>query len=56
MSVSARGICMSNVVVIGGGVAGIQAAMDLANHGVHVYIVEREPSIGGHMAKKWSQA
>ena len=50
MSVSARGICMSNVVVIGGGVAGIQAAMDLANHGVHVYIVEREPSIGGHMA------
>ncbi len=41
---------MSSVVVIGGGVAGIQAAMDLANHGVHVYIVEREPSIGGHMA------
>ncbi len=41
---------MSNVVVIGGGVAGIQAAMDLANHNVHVYIVEREPSIGGHMA------
>ena len=50
MSASGRGISMSNVVVVGGGVAGIQAAMDLANHGVHVYIVEREPSIGGHMA------
>ncbi|MDO5846062.1 MAG: CoB--CoM heterodisulfide reductase iron-sulfur subunit A family protein [Methanocorpusculum sp.] len=41
---------MNNIVVIGGGVAGIQAAMDLANRGVHVYLVEREPSIGGHMA------
>jgi len=37
-------------VVIGGGVAGIQAAMDLANKGIKVTIVEREPSIGGHMA------
>ncbi|HJJ35828.1 MAG TPA: CoB--CoM heterodisulfide reductase iron-sulfur subunit A family protein [Methanocorpusculum sp.] len=41
---------MKECVVIGGGVAGIQAAMDLANNGVHVTIVEREPSIGGHMA------
>ena len=47
---SVRGISMSNAVIIGGGVAGIQAAMDLANHGVHAYIIEREPSIGGHMA------
>lgn len=39
-----------SVVVIGGGVAGIQAAMDLANNGVEVTVVEREPSIGGHMA------
>ena len=42
---------MSNVVVIGAGVAGIQAALDIAGHGVHVHLVEREPSIGGHMAQ-----
>ena len=42
---------MSEVVVIGGGVAGIQAALDLANHGVTVHLVEREPTIGGHMAQ-----
>ncbi|UCH89344.1 MAG: hydrogenase iron-sulfur subunit [Thermoplasmata archaeon] len=38
-------------LVIGGGVAGIQAALDLANAGYHVYMVEREPSIGGRMAQ-----
>ena len=42
---------MSNVVVIGAGVAGIQAALDMAGHGIHVHLVEREPSIGGHMAQ-----
>ncbi|MFA5331377.1 MAG: CoB--CoM heterodisulfide reductase iron-sulfur subunit A family protein [Methanoregula sp.] len=42
---------MSEVVVIGGGVSGIQAALDLANHGVIVHIVEKEPTIGGHMAQ-----
>jgi len=42
---------MTNVVIIGAGVAGIQAALDLAGHGVHVDLVEREPSIGGHMAQ-----
>ncbi len=41
---------MPDVVVIGGGVSGIQAALDLANHGIDVYLVEKEPSIGGHMA------
>ena len=41
---------MDNCIVIGGGVAGIQAAMDLANKNIHVTIIEREPSIGGHMA------
>lgn len=40
----------SDVVVIGAGVAGIQAAMDIANHNIHVWLIEREPSIGGHMA------
>ena len=42
---------MSSVVVIGAGVAGIQAALDIANHHIHVDLVEREPTIGGHMAQ-----
>lgn len=39
------------VLVIGGGVAGIQAALDCADGGIPVVMVEREPSIGGKMAK-----
>ena len=42
---------MSDVVVIGAGIAGIQAALDIAGHGIHVHLIEREPSIGGHMAQ-----
>ena len=38
------------VLVVGGGIAGIQAALTLANAGKEVVLVEREPSIGGHMA------
>lgn len=38
-------------LVIGGGVAGIQAALDLANTGHQVYLVEKQPSIGGIMAQ-----
>jgi heterodisulfide reductase subunit A len=38
-------------LVVGGGVAGIQTALDLAGKGIKVYLVERQPSIGGHMAK-----
>ena len=38
-------------LVIGGGVAGIQAALDLADAGYRVYLVEKEPSIGGLMAR-----
>ena len=38
-------------LVIGGGVAGIQAALDLANAGHRVYLVEKQPSIGGIMAQ-----
>lgn len=37
-------------LVIGGGVAGVRAALDLAEMGFKVYLVERSPSIGGHMA------
>ena len=39
------------VLVIGGGIAGVQAALDLAEAGVRAYIVERRPSIGGVMAQ-----
>jgi len=38
-----------NTLIVGGGIAGIQAALEIANAGYHVYIVEREPSIGGRM-------
>ncbi|HPO71556.1 MAG TPA: CoB--CoM heterodisulfide reductase iron-sulfur subunit A family protein [Armatimonadota bacterium] len=38
-------------LVIGGGIAGIQAALDIANGGREVILVEKEPSIGGHMAQ-----
>jgi heterodisulfide reductase subunit A len=38
-------------LVIGGGIAGIQASLDLANDGFKVHLVERDPSIGGHMAQ-----
>ena len=40
-----------NVLVVGGGVTGIQAALEVANSGHKVYLVEREPSLGGHMAQ-----
>ena len=40
-----------DVLVVGGGIAGIHAALTLANAGKKVHLVEREPSIGGHMAK-----
>ena len=38
-------------LVVGGGVAGIQAALDIVNAGIDVVLVERSPSIGGHMAQ-----
>ncbi len=38
-------------LVVGGGIAGIQAALSIAEAGYPVYLVEREPTIGGHMAQ-----
>jgi heterodisulfide reductase subunit A len=38
-------------LVIGGGIAGIQAALDLANARIRVTLVERTPSLGGRMAQ-----
>jgi heterodisulfide reductase subunit A len=40
-----------DVLVVGGGIAGIQAALDIARSGHKVHLVERGPSIGGHMAQ-----
>ena len=39
------------VLVIGGGIAGIQTALDLAKAGFRVHLVERTPSIGGRMSQ-----
>ncbi|HSJ49821.1 MAG TPA: CoB--CoM heterodisulfide reductase iron-sulfur subunit A family protein, partial [Actinomycetota bacterium] len=41
----------TDVMVVGGGIAGIHAALTMADAGKHVYLVERESTIGGHMAK-----
>jgi len=49
-----RGLRDSNfgdVMVVGGGISGIQAALDLATAGFKVYLVEKSPSIGGKMAQ-----
>jgi len=40
-----------DVMVVGGGISGIQASLDLAAAGFKVYLVERSPAIGGHMAQ-----
>ena len=40
-----------SVMVVGGGIAGMQAALDLADSGFFVYLVERSSSIGGVMAQ-----
>jgi len=41
----------AHTLVVGAGIAGIQAALEIADSGNKVYLVEREPSIGGHMAQ-----
>ena len=40
-----------DVMVVGGGISGIQASLDLATAGFKVYLVDKAPSIGGHMAQ-----
>jgi heterodisulfide reductase subunit A len=40
-----------DVMVVGGGISGIQASLDLATAGFRVYLVEKSPALGGHMAK-----
>ena len=41
----------NSILVVGGGIAGIQASLDLANMGFKVYLVEKSPSIGGRMSQ-----
>jgi heterodisulfide reductase subunit A len=40
-----------DVMVVGGGISGIQASLDLAAAGFKVYLMDKAPSIGGHMAQ-----
>ena len=42
---------IGSVLIAGGGIAGMQAALDLANSGYYVYLLEREAAIGGVMAQ-----
>jgi heterodisulfide reductase subunit A len=46
-----KGDKVGAVMVVGGGIAGMQAALDLANSGYYVYLIEKSPSIGGGMAQ-----
>ncbi len=46
-----REVVTKAVLVVGGGIAGIQAALSIADAGYQVYLVEKEPSIGGRMAQ-----
>jgi heterodisulfide reductase subunit A len=41
---------IGSVMVVGGGIAGIQAALDLANSGYYVYLIERTGAMGGAIA------
>ena len=45
------GTNFGDVMVVGGGISGIQAALDLAESGFKVYLVEKGPSLGGKMAQ-----
>ncbi|MHA2001104.1 MAG: FAD-dependent oxidoreductase [Promethearchaeota archaeon] len=51
VDIQTQNLTQKKVMVIGGGIAGIQASLDLANNGFHVDLVERTPSIGGRMAQ-----
>ena len=51
MSATSNPSVIRRTLVVGAGIAGIQAALEIANSGHMVYLVEKEPSIGGHMAQ-----
>jgi heterodisulfide reductase subunit A len=51
LCMSLSGSNIGDVMIVGGGISGIQASLDLATAGFKVYLVEKAPSIGGHMAQ-----
>jgi heterodisulfide reductase subunit A len=48
---SLKGNLFGDVMIVGGGVSGVQASLDLAASGFKVYLVDKAPAIGGHMAQ-----
>jgi heterodisulfide reductase subunit A-like polyferredoxin len=42
---------IGSIMVVGGGIAGMQASLDLAESGYYVYLIEKSPGIGGAMAQ-----
>jgi len=42
---------VGDVLVVGGGISGVQASLDLSKAGFKVYLVDKAPAIGGHMAQ-----
>ena len=42
---------LGSVLVVGGGIAGMQSALDLANSGYYVYLLEKSPAVGGVMSQ-----
>jgi heterodisulfide reductase subunit A len=48
---SFEGNHFGDVMVVGGGISGVQASLDLAAAGFKVYLVDKAPAIGGHMAQ-----
>jgi len=48
---SFAGSNFGDIMVVGGGISGIQASLDLATAGYKVYLIEKSPAIGGHMAQ-----
>jgi heterodisulfide reductase subunit A len=48
---SVAGSNFGDVMVVGGGISGVQASLDLATAGFKVYLVDKAPAIGGHMAQ-----
>lgn len=51
MTAQTNGNAIGAALVVGGGIAGVQAALNLADSGIKVYLLEREPAIGGKMAQ-----
>lgn len=51
MKVESSQNVQGSVMVVGSGIAGMQTALDLADSGFYVYLVEKSPSIGGVMAQ-----